>query len=223
MGGRARRASGEGAGTATAQLECVANCAQGAEGAEGATGGGAAEDAAGEERGALERHLAEQRLRLDAERAALKARRASRGSLSSPFISRASSVASLDHAAASDVEADDKEVKAPASDKKGDARSRRQAGADGDSARAAKLPRMSPDAKADVKADAKADAKAGAKADAITAVLELADAITPAVLGMGSPAMVPAGVQELVAQRLGRARKQNRSARHAKREEDLAV
>ena len=224
MGGRARRASGEGAGTATAQFECVANCAQGsegaegvegAEGAEGATGGGAAEDAAGEERGALERHLAEQRLRLDAERAALKARRASRGSLSSPFISRASSVASLDNAAASDVEADDKEVKAPASDKKGDARSRREAGADGDSARAAKLPRMSPDAKTDAKADA--------KADAITAVLELADAITPAVLGMGSPAMVPAGVQELVAQRLSRARKQNRGARHAKRAEGLAA
>ena len=72
-------------------------------------------------------------------------------------------------------------------------------------ARTAKLPRMSPDAKAGL-GDADDDA----------------DAITPAVLGMGSPTMVPAGVQELVAQRLSRARKQNRGARHAKRAEGLA-
>ena len=116
-------------------------------------------------------------------------------------------MASLDNVAASDVEADDKEVKAPASDKKEDARSRREATAraGGDGARAAKLPRMSPDAKAGL-GDADDDA----------------DAITPAVLGMGSPTMVPAGVQELVAQRLSRARKQNRGARHAKRAEGLA-
>ena len=187
-GGRARRANGEGAGAATAQCE-------GADGADGAAAGGAAGDVAGEERDALERHLAEQRQRLDAERAALKARRASRGSLGSPCIPRASSVASLDSAAASDAEADEKEAhaprQAPPSDKKADdERARREAGADGDGAHG----------------DADADA----------------DAITPAVLGMGSPTMVPAGVQELVAQRLSRARKQKSAAR-PKRAEGLSA